>query len=134
MALLSLEDISAELCTAAGWQKNVTMRSDSVKFELEDGLSFTLKNFDNKTMAFEAPLGLLPEDKVEADELARKLCRLAAAASLRRRSILSLSNGQLALHLIYDTVATPLAQAPLSCAEFLNDLDWWRLNGFSPEN
>jgi hypothetical protein len=99
-----------------------------VEFELDEGLSFSLVRRSERLAAFTADLGPWPDDEADADELARRLGRLAAAAFSRRRAILSVAGGRYGLHLAFDPVQAGLDMVPGLCAGFLNDLEWWRRN------
>jgi hypothetical protein len=113
---------------AAGWSRVPNVVDGAVEFSLKDGLAFKLFKLDGRLASFAANLGPSPDDEAEADDLARRLGQLAAAAFSRRRSILGLADGRYRLHLSFDLTNPDLL--PALCAEFLNDLDWWRKQTF----
>jgi hypothetical protein len=116
---------------AAGWHKVPKQVDSAVEFELEGHTTFKLIQPSDHLAAFTAKVIICPADVTEADELARRLGQLAAAAFCRRRSTLSLSQGHYLLHLAFEP-SLGLAEIPSLCSDFLNDLDWWRHNSSRP--
>ena len=126
--MATLNEIITVICQAAGWSPREAGPSGSVSFALADGSLFEILKPDDWTLFFRADLGVRPEDETGADELARRLGALAAGAFSIRRSTLALADGRFRLHRRVDLRETALEGLPDICADFLNDLDWWRAN------
>ena len=117
---------------AAGWSKVPRAVDGSVEFLLEGGASFKLTGRGESLALFSADLGPWPQDEAEADRLARRLARISAGVFGRRSSVVSVAFGRYGLHLSFDPKQASLDVVSNLCAGFLNDLDWWRLNGDRP--
>ena len=125
----SLLEMAQAIRQVAGWSRPPEDKDGSVDFHLNSGVSFRLVSHGPRLAAFMADLGPWPDDELEADKLARRLATLAAGSFNRRRSIVSITSGRRSLHLAFDPNQTERNAVPSLCADFLNDLDWWRLNG-----
>jgi hypothetical protein len=112
----------------AGWSREGKSDGDWVEFEVADLPPFRLVQKGQRLAAFTADLGAWPDGESEADELARRLGRLASGAFNSRRSILSVASGRYGLHLPFDPSQLELEEVPKICASFLNDLEWWFKN------
>jgi hypothetical protein len=113
---------------AAGWSRQPKSDQDWVEFEVADLPPFKLIQKGQRLAAFQADLGAWPFEENEADQLARRLGRLASGAFNSRRSIISVTSGRLGLHLPFDPSQLELEEVPKICASFLNDLEWWLRN------
>jgi hypothetical protein len=121
----SLAEMAQTVRREAGWSEAPLEVEDGLQFDLTDALTFRLVKPSDRLAAFKADLGAWPSDENEADELARRAGRLAAASFSSRRSTFFSRGGRCGLHLAFDPDE---ADVPGLCAEFLNDLEWWRRN------
>lgn len=123
MSLLQ-ESVDA-VTAAAGWKKASPDAGGVFRFHLEGDLDMELFSPDGRTGILRADLGPLPALEQDADELLRKCASRMVAASRTRRTVLSVEEGRLSLHLV-----VPLAEEALSmprhAKDFLNDLAWWK--------
>jgi hypothetical protein len=130
--LTTLLEMAEAVRLAAGWSRTPEIQDQAAVFHPADGPSFRLTRHGERLAAFSADLGPWPEDEGQADELARRVGRLAAGTFGRRASVASTSSGRWGLHLPFDPSRTAIGDVPDLCAGFLNDLDWWRRNGVRP--
>ncbi len=124
--MISISDIAARLCAAAGWRRPEPDGDGRLVFGLEGDLIWELLTPDGWTVVFLADLGAWPEERPE--DLCRRLAVMAAAAFPRRRSVLSLKDGRFRLHHTVSPLPGSLEELPDQCAAFLNDCAWWRAN------
>jgi hypothetical protein len=124
--LPTLIEMAEAVRQAAGWSRPLRPSGETVEFELENDLRFELVRRSGRLAAFTADLGAWPDDEGEADELARRLARLAAGAFSRRRAVVSVAGGRYGLHSTFDPEKAGAEGTPRLCSAFLNDLDWWR--------
>jgi hypothetical protein len=123
-----LTDISTVICQAAGWSLRPAGDPERVSFALDGGLLFEIFKPGDYDLFFQADLGSLPDDEVAADEKNRQLGLLAAGTFTTRRSVLALVDRRYLLFRRVNLREVDLEKLPDICAEFLNDLDWWRTN------
>jgi hypothetical protein len=126
--LPTLLEIGEAIQKAAGWSRPLAENDGALEFELLDDLSFKLIVKGGRLAAFFADLGHWPEEETEADDLARRLGKLATGTFTGRKAIVSIASGRLSLHQPFDLNSIKLAEAPELCEGFLNDLAFWRAN------
>jgi hypothetical protein len=126
--LSNFQDIVEEICRQATWSKPEPIAGDEMRFDLEGGLSFTIKSLTNNLALLKLPLANLSASEAETDRFCRRLGQMAAASFRKRRTILSFNGGVFYLHMIVDVAETNVHEIPSICGDFLNDCQWWLKN------
>lgn len=128
---------AASIAAAARWEAPSPDTAGVITFRLNEGLRLEVFSPDGQTVILRGTVCPLPADEADADALAEKALRLAAAGG-RRRSILSLSPPEspespgaqkLLLHRAVRqgdarTIGTDIFAH--GAQGLLNDLTWWR--------
>ncbi len=124
MALL--QESADAITSAAGWKKASPDAVGVFRFRLEGELDMNLFSPDGRTGILHADLGPLPDGERDADELLRKCASRAVAAARTRRTVFSVEEGRLSLHLLIPLDAAAVESMPRHAKDFLNDLAWWK--------
>ena len=124
MALL--QESADAITSAAGWRKASPDARGVFRFRLEGELDMELFSPDGRTGILHADLGPLPEAERDADELLRKCASRVVAAARTRRTVLSVEEGRLSLHLMVPLNAAAAESMSRHAKDFLNDLAWWK--------
>jgi hypothetical protein len=124
------DEITEQLCRAAGWRRPEPEADGRQVFRLEGGLAWELVAPDERTVIFLADLGPWPEER--PGDVCRRAAAMAAASFRHRRSVLSVKDGRFRLHQAVNLGFRRADEVPGRCADFLNDFAWWRKNW--PEN
>lgn len=133
--MATLQQIADIIVSSAGWSPILPAENGAYRFSLEGDLDFELLSPENRTAILYADLGPAPSRSADDEEQLRRLSSLAAGALKTRRTVFSIADERLELHLTFalaDVTQDILLQ---DVRDFLNDLAWWKkqLNSTAPK-
>ena len=124
--MATLQQTADLIVSSAGWSPAVPAENGAYRFSLEGDLEFELLSPDNRTAILYADLGPAPGSSADEEEQLRRLSSLAAGALKTRRTVFSIAEGRLELHLTFALADVTQDLLLQDVRDFPNDLAWWK--------